>query len=345
MKSKSTLKEEAFALERKAVAHFLEEIGQLNYLDEVMSILRGDPFFEVISALQYAAETYPSDYLSWEEDSEPEVLAKYLEWETNSGEYADDIWKIFRNPKDYLKNTEVEDEARYRSTLVMSSSEMKELIYYPRLEIVEVSTGGPDLPRGFSEVTLEGTREDLLEFVRWIQEVSDEDEYEFDPLASDEYIVANNFMLVGADTCAEKVEDNVFDYEEEDDAVDYDWRDDFIRQNSIQPYGSDFRISGIMNFTGLSKEALIQLVDRGFADPEEKQNDAPTIGWMIANLPADTKFGGYVVSRNRSDTRVSIDTLEMSAETLQALPQSVKEVLETADEYDEFKTGMRIWWD
>ena len=62
-------------------------------------------------------------------------------------------------------------------------------------------------------------------------------------------------------------------------------------------------------FEGLSLDGLSALIDDGAADPDERQNSAPSL-WELTELaPPDATFDGYVVGPGRPDARVSVDTV------------------------------------
>lgn len=102
---------------------------------------------------------------------------------------------------------------------------------------------------------------------------------------------------------------------------------------------------GTRYFNGLIPEVLQKLVDKGFADPNDAQNCAPTIQELL-DFTKDKDgytFGGYVVSDNRSDYRVSVDSIDHD------IPLNDEEFREftmfarSADEFD--PNNGSAWWD
>lgn len=70
---------------------------------------------------------------------------------------------------------------------------------------------------------------------------------------------------------------------------------------------------GIRTFQDVDPETVAKLIGRGFADPDEEQNNAPSIQEFLdfcAQHP-QTKYtlGGYAVTRERPDCRVSVDQI------------------------------------
>lgn len=71
-------------------------------------------------------------------------------------------------------------------------------------------------------------------------------------------------------------------------------------------------LGGIEYFRGLDVDTLKELVDKGYADPEDAQNSAPTIREIMAAMDANPELTahGYWVSRDRGDARISIEGVE-----------------------------------
>jgi len=103
---------------------------------------------------------------------------------------------------------------------------------------------------------------------------------------------------------------------------------------------------GIRHFTDLDAKTLQELVDMNFADPEDKQNDSPTLGEILEFLkkyPAYTAHG-YSVSAERPDYRVSIEGVEkgIPSESVQEF-QDYMALFRNADEFS--NTTMYCWFD
>jgi len=102
----------------------------------------------------------------------------------------------------------------------------------------------------------------------------------------------------------------------------------------------------IRYFDQLDADTLQQLIDLKFADPKEKQEDAPTIAnflkWLRDN--PDYKAHGYVVSINRDDYRVSIEGVDGCAKTPEALNRFIK-MFRKANEFHVDADYQRAWYD
>jgi hypothetical protein len=104
---------------------------------------------------------------------------------------------------------------------------------------------------------------------------------------------------------------------------------------------------GIMNYNRLSADGLQWMVDNRFADPAERQNDAPSIDKMLAFLIDNPKFSaiGYVVHKSRSDYRLSVEGVECNGPLTVAEERRFVEFAHRADEFDTSETHYRAWWD
>ena len=100
-------------------------------------------------------------------------------------------------------------------------------------------------------------------------------------------------------------------------------------------------------------DQLQQLVDKKFANPEDKQNNAPTLGCLleIGQLAHDTgqevEFVGYAISAKRGDYRITIDGINiwLEAKLSQELADKVLPLEETADEFIFDSDCITAWWD
>jgi hypothetical protein len=102
---------------------------------------------------------------------------------------------------------------------------------------------------------------------------------------------------------------------------------------------------------GLTWEQLNELVQVGGADPENAQNDSPTIGEFldeVAHLGGRIRFIGYIIYPPRSDCRVSVEGFEGFGLTAdEALDLAARY---RADEFDKARQpdgtyDVRFWWD
>ena len=136
---------------------------------------------------------------------------------------------------------------------------------------------------------------------------------------------------------------------------DYKTRNQIIRDNSAS--FDTTSIGGIKQFKRLKPMALIKLVDQGFADPEDYQNESPTIKEFLEfaqNHPElKPTFSGYAVDVSRKDYRVSIDQIVLEnpfIDTRNGLMDLIELVKNADDTYDysaneNGDTAVGIWWD
>lgn len=68
-------------------------------------------------------------------------------------------------------------------------------------------------------------------------------------------------------------------------------------------------LGGTKHFEGMDYQTLQWMVDNRFADPEDYQNNSPTIAEFLTFLKEHTNFRaiGYVVDIDRHDYRLSVE--------------------------------------
>lgn len=118
------------------------------------------------------------------------------------------------------------------------------------------------------------------------------------------------------------------------------------RERILEPYYRGPESGGIRYFVDVPYEVLLKLVVRGFAQVEERQNDAPSIGFVLDAFESykdRVKFSGYAVSPRRPDARVSIDTIQFddSGDCGAKFRDIIDTLAESADEV----TKNSLWWD
>lgn len=106
---------------------------------------------------------------------------------------------------------------------------------------------------------------------------------------------------------------------------------------------------GIQRFEYLTADSLGKLITKGYINPEDTQNDSPSVGefYEYAKTHPTIKFHflGYVVSPEREDCRVSIEGFTAWAGSR----EDVRDLLtfaKSADEIDELEPYVvKAWWD
>jgi len=106
-----------------------------------------------------------------------------------------------------------------------------------------------------------------------------------------------------------------------------------------------YKLSSYSRFDDLSVETLGILLDEKFINPEEKQNDAPSVGefydFMVKH--PEYKAIGYAIGLERTDYRTSIEGLTGEGKNIGAiLDFAVK--FRLADEFD-IEGYQRCWYD
>lgn len=121
-------------------------------------------------------------------------------------------------------------------------------------------------------------------------------------------------------------------------------RDEILFPNSTPEYRG-----GTEHYEGLTLSGLKKLVEEGFADPFERQNDAYSIGEFIEYFDGsglDVSFHGYAVTIERDDYRVSVEGF---VTVCQHQTQLVASLLfgRFADELNVSDDSMVVyaWWD
>jgi len=110
-------------------------------------------------------------------------------------------------------------------------------------------------------------------------------------------------------------------------------------------------LGGVASFTGLTVKKLGELLRRNFADPEDCQNDSPSIKefYEFAKKYSHLSIGfhGYVVSPERDDYRVSIEGLEYMGHLTTELAVDFTNLCRDADDFsvDTQQGFLYCWYD
>ena len=107
-------------------------------------------------------------------------------------------------------------------------------------------------------------------------------------------------------------------------------------------------MGGIKCYQDLTLSELENLIKEGFADPEETQNDSPSIQEFLDFMREYpfVRAHGYVVSNERDDVRVSVEGIE--ADRSDVTPEFFRAFVQLcryADEFDDSDAGVYAWWD
>ncbi|WP_337100029.1 hypothetical protein [Paenibacillus sp. YIM B09110] len=103
----------------------------------------------------------------------------------------------------------------------------------------------------------------------------------------------------------------------------------------------------IVYFKNLDVQMLEQLYINNFLNPEDRQNNSPSVAeiFEFMMLHPQVTASGYIVSPNRDDHRVSIDSLAVSEQYVsKRLKKEFEKFCENADELS-LTNDLFSWWD
>lgn len=104
---------------------------------------------------------------------------------------------------------------------------------------------------------------------------------------------------------------------------------------------------GIAIFSYLSLASLEKLVEKGYANKEDAQNSAPTLGEFLDFLKEHPDFvvNGYSVTFDRMDCRVTITGLEYRGDYSQKDKEAFEIFTKNSDENEIKEKYLYSWWD
>lgn len=125
---------------------------------------------------------------------------------------------------------------------------------------------------------------------------------------------------------------------------DQERRDSLFNNNIRKGYYSNPQ--DYQSYYGLNVNTLKILLDEKFADPQERQNDSPTIQKFYDFMVEHPEFTahGYLIGLKRSDYRVSIEGLEGKPSDSESYTDFIL-FNRLADEFDVNMEYCRSWWD
>lgn len=103
---------------------------------------------------------------------------------------------------------------------------------------------------------------------------------------------------------------------------------------------------GCASFSGMNYKTLQELVDKGYADPEDNTNGSTTLGEYLEFMKEHPRFKahGYVISNDREDRRITIEGLEAKRVTIKEMV-AFTDLDRMADEFEATQLYCRSWWD
>lgn len=107
------------------------------------------------------------------------------------------------------------------------------------------------------------------------------------------------------------------------------------------------KFDGKWSFNGLSAKGLQLLIKQKFADPQEMQNNSPSIEEFLQFLKEhpDCTVSGYAVELAREDYRVSVEQIDFVGKYSKELLKDFVNAFRNADEFKVGDKNLHAWWD
>lgn len=111
-------------------------------------------------------------------------------------------------------------------------------------------------------------------------------------------------------------------------------------------YNPDKYMGGYRAYSSLSAEQARQLLSKGYASPDDAQNESPTFHELLQFIAKHTGFSlsGYVIDASRNDCRITADCIYGNTDDKQA-QLDFAEAFHDADEFTIDNGFCRAWWD
>lgn len=136
----------------------------------------------------------------------------------------------------------------------------------------------------------------------------------------------------------------MFDYN-----MDYKRRDELLFGANCQP---EEKWAGGIKYFSITPSVMRQLIDEGFVDVTEKQNDSPDIGAYMEFLESlednvAWRINGYAVSHNRGDYRISVEGCETNWPSYDNVKDviSFANLFRFADDFELSPSRAYCWFD
>lgn len=126
---------------------------------------------------------------------------------------------------------------------------------------------------------------------------------------------------------------------------DADEREQILFKRDYNP--KNYEAGGIVRFDSLNATEARKLIEKGFLNPNESQNDSPTSEEFVSFIegckePGDWFLHGYAVSPERSDHRITIEGIGTYCEVDTDDVVRFVMMCRFADELDA-GTGQSLW--
>jgi hypothetical protein len=102
-----------------------------------------------------------------------------------------------------------------------------------------------------------------------------------------------------------------------------------------------------VHIEGIDIATLDALMKAGYCDPEQTQNDSPTVREFAEFMRTHegVTAHGYVISPDRDDSRVSLEGLAYTRRGTGELLEAFIQAFRHADEFTVTDHGLYCWWD
>jgi len=124
--------------------------------------------------------------------------------------------------------------------------------------------------------------------------------------------------------------------------IDYKRRDELVIGAALEPDSYD-----VFRFDGLMAHHLTKLIEEGFADPNDQQNEAPKI-YEFAKLMRKWpmwRAHGYMVTPLRDDCRISLEGIRYKGKIPAEMRDDFVAYFGHADDFDNEKDYLYAWFD
>ncbi len=114
-------------------------------------------------------------------------------------------------------------------------------------------------------------------------------------------------------------------------------------------FGTNYEPYGYKGFSGVSCETIHKLVDEGFLELRERQNDSPSTEEFLAFTDAHPEYPwiyhGYAIGNERPDVRVTIEGIYCDTELKGDALYGFISLARNADDFCCDELSVYCWWD
>jgi len=106
-------------------------------------------------------------------------------------------------------------------------------------------------------------------------------------------------------------------------------------------------LGGVETIKGVKLDVVEQLIDQRFADPDEAQNNSPTISGFVDFMREHPRavLNGYAVESRRFDYRVSFDCILLPDPSEAEVAEFARCFAGSSDDFGVGEDDVWAWWD